>query len=198
MDMTVLQVAIWKVLNGPTAQTYSALSDADAAAALNTPIYTPRTTLVTWATLAGSDALGPAATAMVMANLRAAAAQTANAALAAMAALSEAMLSGAGFNAADPAVPAEVAALVSAGILTNDQATAALNVASYAAGSDGVQATDVTSARAYIALRAAMDGITKQWSAVYQAGLAAIQAASDAASVPTLAALRAITPITPV
>ena len=194
MQVTVLQAAVVNVFQGPTAAQYAALSDADAAALLNQPVYTPRTSPITCATLGGADALGPVAAAALMAALRAAAAQTANPALQVMAQYAVDLLTGAGFSASDPGTAPQVQAMVSAGIVTQAQATAILNTSSYPAGSNAVANSDVTAARAYIALQTAQQAVTKQWASVYQEGLALIQAASSAAAVPTLAQLQALQP----
>lgn len=131
-------------------------SDADAAAALNAAILTPRPGVrITLAYLADSSVWGFAKAAAAQAALQAAAA--AGGSNGAQAAAVLAMLGGSGFNPADPQIATLLPGIVAlcGGAITTQDATNAMFTTSYAAGTPDVQTADVTLARKAIVFEAA-------------------------------------------
>jgi hypothetical protein len=126
----------------------SALSDADAAAALNAPVLTPRRERITVTTLSADAVWGPTKTGAFLRKLDAAS-QTSDDAFAALR-----VLSGPGFDVSDPAARRAAAMFVSAQLCSQPDADVALNTVSYPAGAPDVTEADVTAARATIANRA--------------------------------------------
>jgi hypothetical protein len=122
------------------------LSDVDAAAALNSPIYTPRQGRVTAATLAGATGWGATRAAQIKAALRALAASATPAGAAAD--LTLGVLDGAGFDPGDPESAKVAQLLVGAKICSADEAAVALNTIRYAAGAPDVSGEQVKTARA--------------------------------------------------
>ncbi len=189
--LTNLQQSVLNVLMAnPTV--YAGLTDAAAAVQMNQPILTPKTGSITYASLASSAVWGPQAAMAFQQALKAASA--ANTALSPLATFIDTVLSGTGLNPADPAVPAEATALVTAGLVTQAQANTALYTTSYAAGVNTVAATDITAARAQLALQQAQQAVVQQLQSVYNQGMALIQSATTTATVPTLATCLALTP----
>lgn len=134
------------------------LSDADAAAALSSPIASPRPGLITWTTLAQAGLWGAAKTAQYQAAFQASIA--AGNALGAtgpqqqLGAMAQLLLNlfTTGFSAGDSQTAAVSGQIVAAGLVTQADANAALQVVSYRCGGI-VAALDVTNARALQTLR---------------------------------------------
>lgn len=125
----------------------AALSDADAATALSSPILALRTDPITYTTLGRVDVLGTDAAAALTKTLAQAAASGDAASVYADKVLSV------GFLATDPGAATFAQKLVTAGLCTQAQAITVLNVVSYRCD-DVVTAADVTTARAALALSA--------------------------------------------
>ena len=153
----------------------ASLSDADAATAVNTPVYTPRTGTVTRATLNNAAVWGFAKTAAFTATIKAANNPSADNVLA--------LLDGTGFDPADPQASGIAAGMVALGGGTIDaaDATLALNTVSYPAGSGTVAVADVTAARAYVAAQAQAAATRATVAQKLNAGTLAVQSAVDAA-----------------
>lgn len=128
----------------------SPATDAALAATLSTPIVTPRPGFITFATLCAVDVWGFAKATAALAALSASTDPQAKAVVS--------LLNGSGFNPNDPQASALAAGIVAltAGAITADDATLALNTKTFPAG-DVVQASDVTASRARIALAKAKD-----------------------------------------
>jgi hypothetical protein len=152
--------------------TISAMSDADAAAALSTPTYTPRTAPITLTTLSGSDVWGFQKTAAYRAALQTVAAGT-DATNAGLASTLLSILEGPGFYASDPQVSSMLTTFVAlgGGTVTLDDGNLAVGVPTYAAGAP-VATADVTAARAQMAYNAA-------WGSLNQLRFAADQLRSN-------------------
>lgn len=155
-----------------TDPTIAAMSDADAATALSTPTYTPRTEPITLTTLSGTAVWGFQKAVAFHAALQAVAAGT-DAANAALATTLLKMLEGPGFFATDPQVSAMVPTFVAlgGGTVTADDGNLAIGIPTYAAGGP-VAVADVTAARAQMAHDAA-------WNALNNLRFAQEQGRSD-------------------
>jgi hypothetical protein len=150
----------------------AALSDADAATLLSSPILTPRPDRITYTTLGA--VWGPAAAATFVAGMEAAIAAGNPLAI-----YVDKLLGGPGFDATDPGTAPSAAQLVSAGLCTGVQVTAVLNTISYRCG-DVVAAADVAASRSRVSGYAAMEQIVvNQYNAAI-AWLASGQAAGTA------------------
>jgi hypothetical protein len=119
------------------------LSDADAATLLSVPIFTPRTSPVTYTTL--GDAWNPLDAGAFIVALNAAISSGNSLAI-----YVDKLLSGPGFDATNPKTIPTAALLVQAGLCTQNQVDVVLNIISYRCG-DVVQTSDVTASRARLA-----------------------------------------------
>jgi hypothetical protein len=185
--LTPLQQSIVPVL--ATNAAIAAMTDANAATAINAPILTPRTNPITIVFLAGSTIWGFAKTSAFQAAMQAVIA--AGGSNGAQAETLLAIVSGTGFDATDPQVqglgPTFVA--MSGGVIAAADVTLALNTTSYLVGTGNVQTADVTAARAQLALQVSAMAVQAAWASAYNAGVATIQAGIASGTVPTLAQL---------
>ena len=189
MALTALQQQLAQFLTQDAAQPaplYASLSDAAVATALNAqtvPVSTP----LTIGYLSG--VWGAGAVTILQALVAAA---NGTSAIAGYALLAYDAIKSGDLSAQSPLVQAQIAAFVSVGILTQAQATAALYTYVWAPGNGLVQATDVTAARAQMALTAAQNLAKTQVAAGWNAVQAAIGAATTASAVPTQAQINSI------
>lgn len=151
------------------------LDDAAAAAALSTPVLTPRPGAIQY-TVVGS-LLGP---------IRAAEFRAALLAAGPLGGYVNAVLAGNGFDATSPQVPAVVAQLVGAALLTQDEATAVLYLTTYPAGGPVTEA-DVAAARAIASRAAGLADRRRLAAAQYNAAVARLDALDDGGPVPARA-----------
>ena len=182
MALTSLQQQLAQFLTTDAASAtplYASLTDAATATALNAqtvPVSTP----LTIGYLSGVWGAGAVT---ILQELVAAANGTS--AIAGYALLAYDAIKSGDLSAQSPLVQAQIAAFVSAGILTQAQATAALYTFVWVPGGGNVQTTDVTAARAQMALVAAQQAAQalaiKGWNAVQ----ASIQNATTASTVPS-------------
>lgn len=168
----------------------AALSDADAATLLSTPILTPRTD-ITFKTLIAIDVLGVSKTAVLKVALdnavvasKAPGADQATQIAGAEVDLILSALAGPGFDATDPQAATLVPTFValSDGAITNADAQKALNTISYRCGGV-VVAADIAASRSRVSGYAAMERLViNQYNAAI-AWLASGQAAGTASPV---------------
>ena len=184
MALTALQQQLAQFLTQDAAQPaplYASLSDAAVATALNAqtvPVSTPLTIGYL------SNVWGASAVTILQALVTA---SNGTSAIAGYALLAYDAIKSGDLSAQSPLVQAQIAAFVSAGILTQEQATAALYTYVWLPGGGNVQTADVTAARAQMALTAAQQAINKVAIAGWNAVQSSIQSATSAATVPTTA-----------
>lgn len=184
MALTALQQQLAQFLTQDAAQPaplYASLSDAAVATALNAqtvPVSTPLTIGYL------SNVWGASSPDILMALVNA---SKGTSAIAGYALLAYDAIKSGDLSAQSPLVQAQIAAFVSAGILTQEQATAALYTYVWVPGGGNVQTADVTAARAQMALTAAQQAINKAAIAGWNAVQSSIQSATSAATVPTTA-----------
>ncbi len=182
MALTSLQQQLTSFLTIDAAQKtplYASLSDAAVATALNAqtvPVSTP----LTIGYLSG--VWGAGAVTILQALVAAA---NGTSAIAGYALIAYDAIKSGDLSAQSPLVQAQIAAFVSAGILTQEQATAALYTYVWVPGGGNVQTADVTAARAQMALINAQN--VAQGLAIngFNAVRASIQSAKTASAVPT-------------
>jgi len=179
--MTSLQTQLTQFLMADAASAspvYTSMTDAEVAAALNTRSVTVLTP-ITEVTLI--ESWGSNVYAVVLATIKAVAAGTT--AEAPYAGLLLDMLKGVGIYATDPSVQAQLAGFVSAGVVTQSQATQVL--LNFPFGSGVTASTDVTSARTQMAFNAAQQQAYRRAAVGWNAVQAAIGAAPAVSNVPT-------------
>ena len=184
MQLTNLQQQLVQFLTQDVLQPaplYASLADSAVATALNAqtvPVSTPLT-------IGYLSSVWGAASPQILVALATAANSTS--AIAGYALLAYDAIKSGDLSAQSPLVQAQIAAFVSAGILTQEQATAALYTYVWLPGGGNVQTADVTAARAQMALTAAQQAINKVAIAGWNAVQSSIQSATSAATVPTTA-----------
>jgi len=177
----------------------AAMTDADAAAAANVPVLTPKTTTVTATTVASvlgfTTAVGiNSALNSAVAAGQASGASAAQQQFAAAANYALTVLGGAGLTPSDPQSQAAAAQFVAGGILTQAQLNLLFFDSTLPCGAT-VMAADVTAARALMAakaLRAQVGGAASAAYVLIAAFETAIKAGtSPAPTIPTVAVLTA-------
>lgn len=182
MALTNLQQQLVQFLTQDALQPaplYASLADSAVAPALNAqtvPVSTPLTIGYL------SNVWGEASPGILMALVNA---SKGTSAIAGYALLAYDAIKSGDLSARSPLFQQQIAAFVSAGILTQAQATAALYTFVWVPGGGNVQTADVTAARAQMALVGAQNAAQalaiKGWNAVQ----ASIQNATTASAVPT-------------
>lgn len=186
MALTALQQQLVQFLTADAAlatPVYASQTDAEVATALNAqtvPVSVP----LTIGYLAG--VWGTEAPAILEALVKA---SQGTSSIAAYALLAYDAIKSKEMLAQSPLVQAQIGAFVSAGILTQAQATAALYTWVWAPGQGNVQSTDVTAARAQMALIAAQNMANTQAIAGWNAVQNAINTATSASNVPSGSAI---------
>ena len=160
----------------------ASISDADAAAALSEPVYTPRSDRVTYTTL--GDTWGVARAAEFRAALL-----SLPAPMLAVGQYVSSLLAGNGFDATSPKVAATVEQLVAAKICTADEVRSSLFTSTYPAGAP-VTADDIAAARAAMTFADAARSLRADLAGIYNRGVAAIDAGEASGQLPSLDALR--------
>ncbi len=182
MALTALQQQLAQFLTQDAAQPaplYASLSDAAVATALNAqtvPVSTPLTIGYL------SNVWGASSPDILMALVNA---SKGTSAIAGYALLAYDAIKSGDLSAQSPLVQAQIAAFVSAGILTQEQATAALYTYVWLPGGGNVQTADVTAARAQMALINAQNVAEGLAINGFNAVRASIQSAQTASAVPT-------------
>lgn len=186
MALTALQQQLVQFLTADAASAtpvYASLTDTAVATALNaqTVPVTETLTIGYLSTVWGADAP------TILENLVKTSQGTSS--IAAYALLAYDAIMAGELSAQSPLVQAQIESFVSGGVLTQAQATAALYTWVWAPGQGNVQSTDVTAARAQMALVAAQNTVNTQAIAGWNAVQNAINTATSASNVPTGSAI---------